>query len=99
MGTHTGPTSHWVEDCSMGGTLTGPTSHWVEDCSMGGHSLDQHHTGSASQSVFHLGEGGQGNSWPTLEPSPPHLEIVLLKFIIDVDKCLTKCLSSESVHM
>ena len=27
---------------------------------------------------------------------PPPLEIVLLKFIIDVDKCLTKCMSSGS---
>ena len=35
---------------------------------------------------FHLGGGGG-------------LEIVLLKFIIDVEKCLTKCMSSESMHM
>ena len=27
------------------------------------------------------------------------LEIVLLRFIVDVDKCMTKCMSSESMHM
>ena len=31
-------------------------------------------------------------------PPPPPLEIVLLKFIIDVDKCLTKCMRSVSMH-
>ena len=41
------------------------------------------------------GGGGGGLS----EPSCPFLEIVLLKLIIDVDKCLTKCMSSESMHM
>ena len=55
--------------------------------------------------VFHLGEGGRGEAAP-LEPfcppwnlfapppplpPPPPLEVV--KFIIDVDKCLTKCMS------
>ena len=40
---------------------------------------------------FHLG-GGRGGRLP-------HLEIVLIKFIIDVGKCLTKCMSSESMHM
>ena len=42
-------------------------------------------------------EGGGAEAAP-LVPfcSPPSLEIVLLKFIIDVDKCLTKCMSSES---
>ena len=33
-----------------------------------------------------------------LETFSAPLEIVLLKFI-DVDKCLTKCRSSESMHM
>ena len=32
MGTHTGPTSHWVEDSSVG-IHAGSTSHWVEDSS------------------------------------------------------------------
>ena len=45
------------------------------------------------------GEGGGGGGrglepfWASL------LEIVLLKFVIDVDKCLTKCMSSGSMHM
>ena len=41
--------------------------------------------------------GGQGVA--LLEPFCPPLEIILLKFIIDVGKCLTKCMSSESMHM
>ena len=40
MRTHTGPTSHWVEDSSMR-IHTGPTARWVED----GGTLDQQHTG------------------------------------------------------
>ena len=46
------------------------------------------------------GGGGYRGGCPPLEPFfwPP-LEIVLLKFIIDVDKCLTKYMSSESMHM
>ena len=46
-----------------------------------------------------------GTFSPCLEPFPPAwnlfepLEIVLLILIIDVDKCLTKCMSSESMHM
>ena len=35
----------------------------------------------------------------TFLPPPPPKEIILLKFFIDVDKCLTKCMSSESMHM
>ena len=30
---------------------------------------------------------------------PPLGNCVILIFIIDVDKCLTKCMSSESMHM
>ena len=37
-------------------------------------------------------KGGRGGG------SPPPLEIVLSKLFIDVDKCLTKCMSSESMH-
>ena len=32
-------------------------------------------------------------------PPPPPLGNVLLKFIINVDKCLAKCMSSESMHV
>ena len=39
---------------------------------------------------FHLGGWGR---------RLPPMEMVLLKLIIDVDKCLTKCMSSESMHM
>ena len=45
---------------------------------------------------FKGGGGGGGGAWNLF---PPPLEIVLLKFIIDIDKCLTKCMSSESMHM
>ena len=35
-----------------------------------------------------------------METLCPSFEIVLLKFIIDVDKCRrTKCMSSETMHM
>ena len=43
--------------------------------------------------------GVRGQGVALLEPFCLPLEIVLLKFIIDVDKCLTKCMSSESMHM
>ena len=33
MGTQTVPTSHWIEDSSMGTTV--PTSHWVEAFEVG----------------------------------------------------------------
>ena len=47
MGTHTGPTSHWVEVAiALMGTHTGSTSHWIEVAiALWGHTLDQHHTG------------------------------------------------------
>ncbi len=46
------------------------------------------------------GGGGLATSLGTFPPPPPPpLKIVLLKFIIDVDKCLTKCMSNESMHM
>ena len=41
----------------------------------------------------------KGETLGTFLPPPPTLEIVLLIFITDVDKCLTKCMSSESMHM
>ena len=45
------------------------------------------------------GGGGGGGEQLHLLRTPPPLVIVLLKFINDVDKCLTKCMSSESMHM
>ena len=46
---------------------------------------------------FHL--GGSGGRLSPLGILLPPLEIVLLKFIIDVDKGLAKCMSSERMHM
>ena len=54
--------------------------------------------------ITELIKKSQGSFRETGEDAPhgtflPPLEIVLLKFTIDVDKCLTKCMSSESMHM
>ena len=46
---------------------------------------------------FHLEGGGQQGKHCSPLEFPP-LEIVLLKFIIDVEY-LTKCMSNESMHM
>ena len=42
---------------------------------------------------------GRRAAAPPLGTFLPSFEIVLLKFIIDLDKCLIKCMSSESMHM
>ena len=50
----------------------------------------------------HLGGGGEGGGAGGAAPLGPFclsLEIELLIFIIDVGKCMTKCMSSESAHM
>ena len=53
---------------------------------------------SATRVSFRGGGGGGGGSFPLGTFLPP-LEIVFFKCILDVDKCLTKCMSSESMHM
>ena len=40
-----------------------------------------------------------GGGWPLGNILPPPPENCIIKIIIDVDKCLTKCMSSESMHM